>query len=368
LCVIAGKGRSILPAPSARDGATDKQENREETMMLGKLRGALPALALFTASALAAAPTSAQIIVKVGAPTIRDNNEVWMNAFKEELEKATQGKYRVDTYPGGQLGSLPRSLDGVQLGTIELTITIAEFMGGLDKRFGVVSTPGVFDSPMHGYRTVQDPEFKAAYWTLGESKGLKMVGLYCPTDTNYVFRTPIKSVADFKGKKVRTFPSALERETLGTFGATPAPMSLEEVLPAIQQGVIDGSKSGMTVFVMFKYQVAAKYAIRTNETMICTPVVASKLWLDKQPMDVQKAVEAAARVADQKAQDFSHDFNENAYVEWVKGGGVLVVPTADERATMMKQLADVGDRALKEDPATLATLQIMKRVAARVRQ
>jgi hypothetical protein len=35
---------------------------------------------------------------------------------------------------------------------------------------------------------------------------------------------------------------------------------------------------------------------------------------------------------------------------------------------MMKQLADVGDRALKEDPATLATLQIMKRVAARVRQ
>jgi C4-dicarboxylate-binding protein DctP len=337
-------------------------------MTLGSGRGLAAAAVFSITCAIAAGSVPAQTIVKVGAPTIRDNNEVWMNVFKEEFEKATQGRYRVDTYPGGQLGSLPRSLDGVQLGTIEITITIAEFMGGLDKRFGVVSTPGVFDSPMHGYRTLQDPEFKAAYWTLGDSKGLKMIGLYCPTDTNYVFRAPIKSVADFRGKKVRTFPSALERETLGTFGATPAPMSLEEVLPAIQQGVIDGSKSGMTVFVMFKYQAAAKYAIRTNETMICTPVVASKLWLDKQPADVQRAVEAAAQVADKKAQDFSHDFNENAYVEWVKGGGVLVVPTPAERAAMMKQLADVGTRALKDDPATLATLEIMKRVAARVRQ
>jgi C4-dicarboxylate-binding protein DctP len=330
------------------------------------------ALALCVALALAASagavPASSQTIFKIGAPTIRDNNEVWMNAFKEEVEKATAGRYRVDTYPGGQLGSMPRSLEGVQLGTIEATITIPEFMGGLDKRFGVISMPGVFDDPLHAYRTVQDPEFKAAYWPMADGKGIKMVGMYCPTDTNYVFRTPVKTMADFRAKKIRTFPSAIERETLATYGASPAPMSLEEVLPAIQQGVIDGSKSGMTVFVMFKYQATAKYAIRTNETMICTPVVASRAWLDKQPAEVQRAVVAAAVVADRKAQDFSHDFNENAYVEWVKGGGVLTVPTAAERAQMMKDLADIGPKALKDDPASLAMLELMRRVALRVRK
>jgi C4-dicarboxylate-binding protein DctP len=310
----------------------------------------------------------AQTVIKIGAPTIRDTNEMWMNTFKAEVEKGTNGRYRVDTYPAGQLGSMPRSLDGVQLGTIEFTITIPEFMGGLDKRFGVISMPGVFDDPDHAYRTVQDAEFKAAYWTLADAKGIRIVGMNCPTDTNYVFRSPVKSVADFKGKKIRTFPSAIERETLATFGASPAPMSLEEVLPGLQQGVIDGSKSGMTVFVMFKYQPAAKYAIRTNETMICVPICGSRAFLDKQPAEVQAQIVAAAKIADDKTQEFARGFNDNAYAEWVKGGGVLAVPTQAERAEMMKALADVGPKALKDDPASLALLDLMKRVAQRVRK
>lgn len=317
---------------------------------------------------LSTGAASAQSIVKVGAPTVRDNNEVWMAVFKEEVERATGGAYRIDPYPGGQLGSLPRSLEGVMLGTIEVTITIAEFMGGLDKRFGVISMPGVFDDPMHGYRTVQNPEFVQAYWGMGEPKGVKLIGMYCPTDTNYVFRNPVKSIADFKNAKIRTFPSAIERETLAVFGATPAPMSLEEVMPALQQGVIDGSKSGMTVFATFKYQAAARYALRTNETLICTPVAASKVWFDKLPASAQQAVLAGAQVADRKAQDFSTDFNENAYVEWVKGGGVLVTPTPAERADMMAKLQAVGTTALKDDPGSQAMFETLKRVAARTRK
>ena len=44
----------------------------------------------------------------------------------------------IGSWNASVLGSMPRSLDGVQLGTIELTITIPEFMGGIDKRFGVI--------------------------------------------------------------------------------------------------------------------------------------------------------------------------------------------------------------------------------------
>jgi TRAP-type C4-dicarboxylate transport system substrate-binding protein len=336
------------------------------TLRQDTVRRAAAAVVALAAAAVAA-PSPAQIPIKIGAPTIRDNNEFYMNTFKAEVEKATAGRYRVDAYPGGQLGSMPRSIEGVILGTIEITITIPEFMGGLDKRFGVISMPGVFDSPMHAFRTVQEPEFKQAYWTLAEPKGVKFAGMYCPTDTNYVFRSPIKSLGDFKGKKIRTFPSAIEREILAVLGAAPASMSLEEVLPALQQGTIDASKSGMTVFTTFKYQASARYVIRTNETMICTPVIASKLWFDKLPGDVQQAVLAAARIADEKAQDFSTGFNENAYVEWEKGGGVLIRLSAAERADMMKRLRGVGTAALKDDPASQATFEVMRRVAERVR-
>lgn len=334
----------------------------------GAVRWATAAASVAFAVAAATASSLAQTAIKIGAPTVRDTNEFYMNTFKAEVEKGTAGRYRVDAYPGGQLGSMPRSLEGVTLGTIELTITIPEFMGGLDKRFGVISMPGVFESPMHAFRTVQDPEFRQAYWPMAEPKGLKIVGINCPTDTNYVFRSPIKSIADFKGKKIRTFPSAIERETLAVFGATPAPMSLEEVLPGLQQGVIDASKSGMTVFTTFKYQASARYVIRTNETMICVPAVASKVWFDKLPGDVQQVVLAAAKTADHKTQEFATGFNEAAYAEWVKGGGVLITLTPAERAEMMAKLRPVGAAALKDDPASQATFEIMKRVANRTRQ
>ena len=326
--------------------------------------------AIATAALLATltAGASAQSIVKVGAPTVRDANTIWMATFKEEIEKAGKGKYRVDAYPGGQLGSMPRSLEGVMLGTIEVTLTIPEFMGGLDKRFGVISMPGVFDNTNHAYRTVQDPEFKKAYWTLGETKGVKFVGMYCPTDTNYVFRNKITGLDDFKGKKIRTFPSAIETATLGVLGATPAPMSLDEVLSGLQRGMIDASKSGMTVFVGFKYQSTAPYAIRTNETMICVPAAASKSWFDALPGDMQMAALAAGKLADEKAQEYSVGDNEASYVKWVEGGGTLIKLTPEQRAAFMKRLASVEQVALKGEPGMQEMFHLVQRVAERTRQ
>jgi TRAP-type C4-dicarboxylate transport system substrate-binding protein len=316
-----------------------------------------------------AGAAAAQSAIKIGAPTIRDNNEVWMGTWKAEIEKNSAGRYKVETYPASQLGAMPRTLEGVQLGTIEAYIIIAEFMNAIDKRFGVISIPGMFDDLMHGYRTFQDPEFRQAYWTLGETKGVKLIGMYCPADTSYVLRTPItRGVADLRNKKIRAFPSAIEKETFAVFGASLAPMDLSEVVPALQAGVIDGSKSGMVVFAPFKYQAAAKHALRASETLICPPIIASKSWFDKLPADVQKIVLDASQTADDKAMEFSLGFNEQAYKDWTAGGGELYLLSKQERADMMKSLADVGPAALKDDPDQFRMYELIKRVAERTRK
>ncbi len=334
--------------------------------IMGRLAtGSLAAAATLCVLATGAA---AQSVIKIGAPTVHDANTVWMATFKEEVEKAGKGKYRVDRFPGSQLGSLQRSLEGVELGTIELTITIPEFMGGLDKRFGVISIPGVFDDTMNAYRTVQDPEFKKAYWTMAEGKGVKFAGMYCPNDTAYVFRDKVTSLAGFRGKKIRTFPSKVETATLGVLGATPAPMSLNEVLSSLQRGMIDGSKSGITVFVGFKYETTAPYAIRTAESMICVPIVASKMWFDKLPGDMQQAVLDAGKLSDKKAQAYAVTDNENAYKAWVANGGKLTTLTHAERAAFMKRLAVVPEKALKGEPEMLAMFHLMKKIADRTRK
>ena len=240
---------------------------------------------LITAAVSAAAislslslPAAAQSIIKIGSPTIKESVHHWMQSFEKRIEKRAGKKYDVKVFPLSQLGTIPRMLEGVQLGTIELAMVPTGFMVGIDQRFQVVDAPAMFKDQAHGFRSVQDPEFKKAYWPLGEKKGVKMIGLFCPTDTSYASRTPIRKLADFKGKKIRVFASAMEREALSRVGATAAPMPLAEVLPALQRGVLDGAKSAMVIYVAFKFQHVTKYVTRTSESLVCVPTLASKSW------------------------------------------------------------------------------------------
>ena len=73
-------------------------------------------------------------------------------------------------------------------------------------------------------------------------------------------------------------------------GATAVPMPLNEVLPSLQRGVIDGTMSGTSVFVAFKFNDVVKVITVTNDTMLVSLAVVSKVWLDKLPPDLRKVV------------------------------------------------------------------------------
>ena len=51
-------------------------------------------------------------------------------------------------------------------------------------------------------------------------------------------------LSDFNGKKLRVNATAMEREKMRRLGATAVPMPLNEVMPSLQRGVIDGTMSG----------------------------------------------------------------------------------------------------------------------------
>jgi TRAP-type C4-dicarboxylate transport system substrate-binding protein len=362
---IASALRSLEAA--ARDRAAHKDGSGGHAVKANLQRISL-ALAAAAIAGVVGADAVAQTAVKFGTPTMRESNHRWLDMLKERLEKRAADRWKVEVYPGGQLGSIPRTIEGVQLGTIEAVFNLPEFLVGVDKRFGVISMPGLIDDLAHGYRIVQDAEFRRAFWTIGEPKGIRMLGMYCAADAAYATRQEAKSVADLQGRKIRTFPSPMERETLARFGATVAPMSLEEVVPALQQGVIDGAKAAMTVHVAFKFFTVAKYAIRTGETFTCPFFMASKIWFDKLPADQQKMLVEETQATSDAIQEAAIKWNEESYEAWVKNGGALKTQTAAERAEMLKKLAGVAEVVVKGDPGQEAILATIKRVAERHRK
>jgi TRAP-type C4-dicarboxylate transport system substrate-binding protein len=258
-------------------------------------------------------------------------------------------------------------VQGVQLGTIEMTMTPPAFLSGVDPRFAVLSAPGIFDDLMHGFRTVHDPAFKKAFWSIGDAKGLKLVSLTCDAPTDYATSTPIRKLSDFKGRKLRVFGSKLEIETLRRLGAAGVPMPLSEVVPAIQQKTIDGNKAGITIFVPFKYQRIAKYVLKPGEGLICSGRFVSKVWFDKLAPDLQKAILDQALATDPLNQAWTLKFVERMYQVWVKAGGELAELPPEDQAEFLRRLSTVGDDVLKDRPAVLETYRVMKEAAQRTR-
>jgi TRAP-type C4-dicarboxylate transport system substrate-binding protein len=320
------------------------------------------------AAGLAAGSANSATLIKIGHPLQpKSALQKWGEFFKEGIEKRSEAAANVKIYPASQLGAIPRMIEGVQLGTIEMATIPPGFFTGIDQRYSVLAAPGLFDDLRHGHAVLHDPEFKKVFWSIGESKGMKMIAMSCDAPTDYATTRPIRTLADFKGLKLRVFGSKFEIESLRRLGATGVPMPLSEVIPAIQQKVIDGNKAAIVVFVPFKYQTVAKYVFEARESLICINRVVSKVWFDKLPKATQTAIEEEAAKADDKIIDFSVNLVKTFYGVWTKTGGVLTRLNDAEHQELLKRFAGVAPAVLEGQPEVLEVYNTVKRVAARLR-
>ena len=208
--------------------------------------------------------------------------------------KHSGGRIKPEIYPASQLGSIPRQTEGVQFGAIQCQVVPPEFLVGIDERFEVMAAPGLVTSMAQGQRLAADPQVLKLMLSLGADKGLHGVGLFMVNPSAIASKTPIRHLADFKGKKIRIFASQFQSVAFDRLGATPVAMSLGDVLPALQQGAIDGAVASTAVFTAFHYQDAAKYVTETGQPAIFAIVEISKKWYDTLPPDLQQMVDQTA--------------------------------------------------------------------------
>lgn len=322
------------------------------------------AAALLGAALSITAPAAgAQTVIKIGSPSVNDTIHHWMQSYKAAVEKAAPGRLTVEIYPASQLGPVPRMIEGAQLGSIEMVIVPADFLGGVDRRLTVVGAPGVFKDQMQGFKTMHDPEFVQPYASAAAAKGLQLLGSNCDSYSTFAFRTPVATLNDFAGKKVRILGSGFETEMLRRMKASPVVMTLGEVPTALQQGVLDGSKSGLVVFPAQKYQSVARYLVGTQESLLCTVKFASKAWFDKLPADLQKVLQEQAARVDVEEQSFAIEFTRSAMRQWQDGGGVVTEWSGEDRAEFAKRLQSVAEDVAAKDGSIRDIYSVMKRVA-----
>ena len=289
-------------------------------------------LAVAAGVVLACVPAQAQdFTMKFATQTLNDMQHEYIKVYKTELEKATNNRIKVEVYPASQLGGAQRQTEGLRLGTIEAAIGPVELFVGADQRLQVPALAGLYKDRAHLQRVVEVPAFRQAIFDVGAARGMIGLSLDAYDMQSFVFKVPVTTVAGFSGKRIRVLASDGEQSAVAALGGSGVPMSLPEVLPALQQGTIDGVNSVLGVFVAFRYYDAAPNMVDTALWPILSVAFVSKAWFDRLPPDLKKIVlETGSKIEPEllKWQIARIDVDTKAWTD--KGGKIVKLSDRDE--------------------------------------
>ncbi len=313
-----------------------------------------------------AAQAAQTYVMKISVPTIHDIPNDWTNGYAAAVEKDSGGRIKTKVYPASQLGSIPRQIEGAQFGSIQCEVVPPVFMVGLDPRFQVLAAPGLVSSQAQGERLTQDPAVRKLMLGLGSDKGLHGVGLFFAEPNMLISRTPIRNLSDFKGKKIRIFASSFETVAFERLGMTPVSMTLGDVVPALQEGTIDGAITGIGPIVGFHMVDAAKYVTEIDQPGIFIIAEVNKKWFDSLPKDLQKIVAGDAAKEDLAVKSIAAKTIDAQMHKWTASGGTLIKLPSAEYTKMMNILSTVGDDVSKSNPKIASAYKIVTAAAKRV--
>ena len=296
------------------------------------------------------AVAAAEFVIKVAIFPTDEIHHEFGRKYEQRLEEVTNGRIDVQLFPGHQLGGIGEMVDGVQIGTIEISMLPPGFFKGVDRRYQVTDVPGLFDDIAHISRALSCPYFRDDFMRMTEDKGMIGVAIFDYGPTAYASLEPIRTLADFKGKKIRVLATDVERAVIEEFGGTGIPMPMGDAIPGLQRKQIDGIRSTIVVLAALKFYDVAKYITLVEDTHIPDMAMMSKKFYDSLPPDLQKAVMDVGAELERYMEDVVIRYDRRAANLWrSKGGEVIRLSTAD-RDEFMARTAKIGDRIMGEDP------------------
>lgn len=260
-----------------------------------KLTTLFPQLALAAALALAGAAHAQTVLKFSHSDQPGGSRQAAALLFAQKVEQKTQGRYKVQVYPASQLANDPKSVEQLQLGGIDFTVTGTGTYATHIPELNLTALPYLVESYEQGWKYYDDSKWIQKQFEKGPAKGFRFLATWEAGFRVMTTKDPLRSPEDAKGKKLRTFPNEMMRWTLEAMGFSVQLLPIPEVYMAIQQGTVSGQENPIdTVFANKFYEVAPHITV-TNHTYNPIPLaVSEKTWARLAAAD-REAVTAAAR-------------------------------------------------------------------------
>jgi tripartite ATP-independent transporter DctP family solute receptor len=307
--------------------------------------------ALALTLAVAMCPAAAQQLrIASNFPT-QHTSSVAMEQLKADVEAATKRELTVDLFPAMQLGGAQENVDQTRSGAIFGTVIGAAFLSRTVPEISALSVPFLFTSREQAFRVVDGKVGKLIGEKL-EAKGFHLHGFMELGSRNVSNnKQQIKTLADFRGLKIRLQPDDIHLATFRALGANPVAMDIKEVYSALQQGVLDGQENPYAVIRDRNFNQVQKFLTGTGHFFDFIIVVSNKKRFDGLKAENRGALEEAMRKAVRKQREDASKADLEALEELKKRGMQFEQASPRLVADMRKATAGVLELLKKKvDP------------------
>jgi len=290
----------------------------------------LTGLALAAIGMLVAGAAWAQTTFKMNISVPKDSHYgVAIDTFAEEVEKRTEGRYKIQNFYASALGNEREAIEAVQLGTLDLVLTSTGPVPNFVPELAILDIPFLFRDYEHARSTLDGPIGQELLEKF-EPVGIKALawaenGFRHMTNS----RRPVRAPEDLKGLKLRTMENPIHMAAYKAFGIIPTPMGISEVFTALQQGTVDGQENPISVIQSFKFDQVQKHLTLTGHVYSPSVILMNKgLWDGLSEEDKGHFLEAAKEAV--KANRDRIDSDEANGVAYLRSKGMEVITDLDK--------------------------------------
>lgn len=252
----------------------------------------------------------------------------------ELIKQRTNGDVVITVYPSAQLGGARETIEGVQVGTIEIVNTTAAWLSGFNPLVSVLDIPYLLPTSRDVSRKLIEGKFGQGVLETFRKRGFEALALWPGPRKLFTSNKPLPDIAAFAGQRIRIMDSKILAEQMKALRAIPIVVPFGEVYTALQTGVIDGQENPADATRGMKFFEVQKHVLLTDHGVMIEVNIANPGWVGKLPKNYQTIVKSAFAEIASQAENARLEDSRKALETFKQRGLNIRVADEAERARL----------------------------------
>lgn len=279
--------------------------------------------------------------------------------FVELVEAGTDGKVTFELYPSSSLGVTQDCLEGLSMRACDVVYDSMSNLSTWTELANIEALPYMYSGVDH-FKAVWEGEVgDRIRGDVGAATGLKIMGGGLQGVRVVTSNTPIQSLEDVKGLKIRVPTIDVYLKTWDWLGASTTPLAGSEIFTALQQNTVQAQENAYPTNVGLSLQEVCKYVTETNHVYSFTTFIMDQRLFDNMPAEYQTVIENAAVEAGKLCTELIVASGESSKQVFVDAGATIYQVDLTEWQQAMEgfveqnypNLVDYYSMILEADPA-----------------